>query len=141
MEPEELLAEAVARTLQMDRKWNKRVTLIKHLDRAMESISSHVVRERTKIDGFPAGLEPSAEQRGPIPIAEGADETLMRKEEVNAMLKQVFGDDTEAAHIFALRLEGFQAAEIQIKFELSQTQYDAVAKRIRRKIALHLNQK
>jgi DNA-directed RNA polymerase specialized sigma24 family protein len=141
MEPKELLSEAVAKTLRMDRKWNKRVSLVKHLDRAMESISGHLVTERSKIDYFPEGLEPSNEQRGPVPTAEGVDEALMRKEEVEALLEQVFGDDTEAAQIFERRLDGFQAAEIQSKLKFSQTKYDAVAKRIRRKIALHLNKK
>src|SRR5208283_886361 len=82
MEPEELLAEAFAKTLQLDKKWNKRISFIRHLDRAMENISGHLARERRKIVPFPEGLEPSPEQRGEPMIEDGADEKLMRKEEV-----------------------------------------------------------
>lgn len=139
MEPQELLAEAFAKTLRLDKKWNKRISIVRHLDRAMENISGHLVRERKKIDSFPQGFEPSAEQRGPIQTIDGADEALMRTEEVQQLLSEVFGDDTEAASIFDLRLQGFQAAEIQAQFGLSATGYDSVARRIRRKIALHLN--
>ncbi len=141
MEPEDLLSEAIAKTLQLIRKWNKRVTLLKHLDRAMESISGHVVSERERIDSFPEGLEPGKEQRGPIPTADGPDETLMSKEEVAAKLRKIFGNDDEAARVFALRLEGFQATDIKAECGLSQIRYDAVAKRIRRKLNLYSNQK
>jgi len=141
MEPEELVAEAFAKTLQAEKKWNKRVSIIRHLDRAMENLSGHLVRQRKKIDAFPEGLEPSPEQRGPVPTMEGTDEALMHKEEAQRLLKDVFGEDTEAANIFLLRLEGFQAAEIQAKITLSAIKYEAIAKRIRRKIALHLIQK
>jgi DNA-directed RNA polymerase specialized sigma24 family protein len=141
MEPQELLAEAFAKTLQLEKKWNKRVSIIKHLDRAMENISGHLVRKRKKIDTFPEGLEPNAEQRGPHPMEDGADEALMRKEEIRAHLKAVFGADTEAANVFSLRTEGFQAAEIQSNLGLPHTKYEAIARRIRRKIALYLNLK
>src|SRR5258706_4994619 len=42
MEPEELLAEAFAKTLQVEKKWNKRISIVRHLDRAMENISGHL---------------------------------------------------------------------------------------------------
>jgi hypothetical protein len=32
--------------------------MVKHLDRAMENISGHLVRERMKIVAFPDGLKP-----------------------------------------------------------------------------------
>lgn len=139
LEPKELLAEACAKTLCGDKRWNKRVSIIKHLDRAMENISGHVVRKREKIDAFPEGLEPSPEQRGPIQVGIAADEMLMRKEEVEASLEEIFGEDTEARQIFELRLQGFQAAEIKSKSGLSATKYEAAAKRIRRKIFLYLH--
>jgi DNA-directed RNA polymerase specialized sigma24 family protein len=141
MEPEELLAEAFARTLQREKKWNKRVSIIKHLDRAMENISGHLVRERKKIDAFPEGLEPSLEQRGSVETVGGADETLISAEEARILLAEIFGDDKEAARIFELRLDGFQASEIQANLGIDPLKYEAIAKRIRRKIALHLNQK
>ena len=113
----------------------RRVSFIRHLDRAMENISGHLARERKKVVPFPEGLEPSPEQRGEPPLEEGADEKLMRREEVEALLIEVFVDDKEAATIFILRAEGFQASEVQTKLSLSLDKYEAVAKRIRRKIS------
>jgi DNA-directed RNA polymerase specialized sigma24 family protein len=141
MEPGDLFGEAITKTLQLAKKWNKRISIVRHLDRAMENISGHLVRGRKNIVPFPDGLEPSAEQRGEPPVVQGADEVLMTKEEINAHLVDIFGNDTEAARIFCLRAEGFQAADIQQNLNITPQKYEAVAKRIRRKIALALNQK
>src|ERR1051326_2960455 len=92
MEPQELLAEAFAKTLQLNKKWNKRISFIRHLDRAMENISGHLARERKQVVPFPEGLEPSPEQRGEPPLEKGADEKLMRREEVEALLTEVFAE-------------------------------------------------
>lgn len=44
IEPQELLSEAVLKTLQCEegKRWSKKVSLLKHLDRAMENISGHL---------------------------------------------------------------------------------------------------
>lgn len=140
LETEELLAEAFAKTLQLDKKWNKRVSFLKHLDRAMENISGHLAKERKKIVPFPEGLEPSPHQRGEEPTEDAADEMLMRKEDLETILEAVFGDDKEAAGIFMLRAEGFQASEIQTKLSMTATRYETIAKRIRRKILSYFKQ-
>lgn len=140
MEPEELLAEAFAKTLQLDKKWNKRVSFLKHLDRAMENISGHLAKQRKKIVPFPQGLEPSPEQRGEEPTEDAADEMLMRKEDLEVILEAVFGDDKEGSDIFMLRAEGFQASEIQAKLSMTKIRYEAIAKRIRRKILFYFKQ-
>jgi hypothetical protein len=61
IEPQELLSEAVLKTLQCEegKRWSKKVSLLKHLDRAMENISGHLVEERTKIIAFSDGLQRS----------------------------------------------------------------------------------
>ena len=50
---------------------------------------------------------------------DGADENLMRKEEVVALLDDVFADDKEASTTFMLRAEGFQTSEIQKKLPMN----------------------
>ena len=141
MEPEELVSEAFVKTLQMEKKWNKRVSMIKHLDRAMENISGHVVKKRLRIISFadepPSDLIPANSER----LENAADNHLIEKEEVEALLTAVFGTDTEAAKIFVLRAEGFEAADIQANLYLIGPQYETIAKRIRRKIAIFLTQK
>lgn len=47
-EPEDLLQEAIIKTLGGERKWRKeRVSIIRHLERTMESISGHIAEHRT----------------------------------------------------------------------------------------------
>src|SRR5580693_4651544 len=136
LEPGELLSEAFKATLKpKGKRWNKSVTFIKHMDRAMENISGHMVADRQHIVPFPDGLEPSAEQRGDPELDAGPEEHLISKQEVDALLRSVFGDDKEAANIFALRADGFMASDIQKTLRLSATNYEAIAKRIRRKIS------
>src|SRR5271165_5765964 len=43
MEPDELLNEAIRRTLSLNKKWRKGVDIIHHLNRAMENIAGHEV--------------------------------------------------------------------------------------------------
>src|SRR5260370_32184909 len=64
-EPKELLNQAVLKTLECEdgKRWNKKVSMVRHLDRAMENISGHLVRERMKIVAFPDGLKPRSEER------------------------------------------------------------------------------
>jgi DNA-directed RNA polymerase specialized sigma24 family protein len=139
LEPEELLAEAFKATLKPNgKRWNKSVSFVKHMDRAMENISGHMVADRQNIVPFPDGLEPSAEQRGDPPLDAGPDEHLMSKQETDALLRSVFGDDNEAANIFVLRAEGFAASDIQRTLRLTATSYEAITKRIRRKISKFL---
>jgi DNA-directed RNA polymerase specialized sigma24 family protein len=139
LEPGELLAEAFKATLKpRGKRWNKRVTFTKHMDRAMENISGHMVKDRQHIVPFPGGLEPSPEQLGEPPLEAGPDEHLMSEQEINALLRSIFGDDHEAAKIFVLRAEGFMATDIKRTLQLSASNYEAVTKRIRRKISIFL---
>src|ERR1035441_2428525 len=48
MEPEELLSEAMMKTLQWHKKWKKSLSMVKHLDRAMQNIIGHVVAQRCR---------------------------------------------------------------------------------------------
>jgi DNA-directed RNA polymerase specialized sigma24 family protein len=140
LEPEELLSQAFAKTLHLEKRWNKKVALLRHLDRAMENISGHLAAQRNKIVPFPEGLEPSPQQRGQEPTEDGADEMLMQNEDVEHLLRTIFGDDTQAAEIFVLRAEGFGASQIQRDLKLTTSSYETVTKRMRRKISAYLNQ-
>lgn len=139
LEPGELLGEAFKATLKpRGKRWNKRVSFIKHLDRAMENISGHMVADRQHVVPFPEGLEPSREQAGEPDLDSGPDEMLMGKQEMDNLLFSIFGDDKEAANIFVLRAEGFQVSEIQKALRLTATNYESIARRIRRKLSAFL---
>src|SRR5690349_11799893 len=47
VEPEDLLQEAITKTLDGTRGWSRGVSIIKHLDRVMESDSGHIAEQRS----------------------------------------------------------------------------------------------
>lgn len=142
IEPEELINQAVLKTLSLDKKWNKEISILKHLDRAMENISGHLGEQRKKVIGkvvpFPDGLTPPEDQPGSIsPLA--ADASAIAREDMNAALAGIFADDEMARTVFLKRVDGHQASEIQSQLCLTVTQYEAISKRILRKTTNYLN--
>ena len=73
LEPEELLGEAISRTLAGDRKWRKnRVSIVRHLDRCMESISGHAVaQEKAKTELGAAVLADEFDEKIQAPLVLG----------------------------------------------------------------------
>jgi len=140
MEPKELLSEAVLRTCRMDKKWNKGISIVRHLDRAMENISGHLVRERSKMVSFPDGLNPEPEQGKAHAIQDGPESVMASEEETRALIKGVFGDDHLAAQVFVMRVEGFGVPEILAKVNLTESDYEAITRRIRRRISKYVEQ-
>ena len=133
LEPLELISEAVLKTLQCEegKRWSKSVSLIKHLDRAMENISGHMVAHRMNIVAFPDGVNPDdCEDSGPNP-----EESIIETESIPSMLNTLFGKDLEARQVFAMRMEQRQPSEIQSKLNLTPNQYETVNRRILRTIA------
>ncbi len=132
-EPSELLNQAVLKTLECEdgKQWNKKISMVRHLDRAMENISGHLVRERMKIVAFPDGLKPQEDDSRSYQFNDSAAESA----KVSALLKSVFGDDDQAKEIFVLRNEGFRPAEVQARLRISARDYESANRRILRKIS------
>jgi hypothetical protein len=144
MEPEELLSEAILATCNMDKKWNKAVTLVRHLDRAMENISGHLVKdrreEREKIVSFRDGLTPEEHGAGSSAYQPDAQELASQGEEANTLLQAVFGDDDSAKEVFLMRVENAEVSEVLLTLNLTDAQYETISRRIRRRIATYLTQ-
>jgi hypothetical protein len=139
LEPQELLSEAVQKTLLLEKRWSKRVSILRHLDRAMENISGHLAGHRSKVfplqDGLTLEDDVPSEKYSPH-----SQESLTETQQtVQDLLKSVFGDDEESAEVFVRRTEGFDVAEILAIKKIDQQQYETIARRIRRKIAIFLN--
>jgi hypothetical protein len=132
-EPKELLNQAVLKTLECEegKRWNKKISMVRHLDRAMENISGHLVRERMKIVAFPDGLKPEKDDARVYQAADASTEMA----KVSALLKLVFGDDNQAKEVFVFREEGFRPSEIQARLGISAQEYETVNRRILRKIS------
>lgn len=132
-EPKELLNQAVLKTLECEegKRWNSEISMVRHLDRAMENISGHLVRERMKIVAFPDGLKPDTGESKVYQPTDGGTEAM----KVSALLKAVFGDDNQAKEIFVLRNEGFRPNEIQARLGIGAQEYETANRRILRKIS------
>ena len=123
MDADDLLHEAIVKTLDGTRRWNKRVSIVKHLDRVMESDAGHARRR--------AGRTKSLEEHE----AEIADEAALSQQLAKEQLADVLplvANDEQALEVLRLRGDGYSASEIRAGLGLSETEYDTVGRRIRR---------
>ena len=68
-DPEDLVHEAIAKTLDGRRRWKRSVSILKHLDRVMESDSGHMAEKRAA-HGTSQLLEGQAEPAVRLPDPE-----------------------------------------------------------------------
>lgn len=131
----DLLNEALAKTLEGDRRWRHvRVTIVHHLDQVMSSLSSHAVgvarRERAAV----ADMDPR-EVRDPVgssdPALSSVETAIVSREEIERFLDH-FQGDTDALRVLACRARGMRGHEIQEALGISKTQLATVNKRILR---------
>ena len=108
VEPDDLLHEAILKTLDGRRRWNHQVSIVKHLDRVMESDSGHEAEKRAA-RGFnqlpkeylePVDQQPSLEAR------------LLVHDELGSLL-DLFAGDRIALDLLHLKGDDLSASEIQ----------------------------
>lgn len=136
IEPDDLLQEAITKTLEGKRRWNKEVSIIKHLDRVMESDSGHLVAQSVahgtkSLEDYES--DPADSQFDP-------DARISAKEKFNGVLG-LFEKDKIARDLLVLKSQGFWASEIQRELGIEKVQYETITKRIRRNYAQYLVRK
>ena len=131
-DPEDLVHEAIAKTLDGRRRWKRSVSILKHLDRVMESDSGHMAEKRAA-HSTSQFLEGQAEPAARLPDPETR---LTALDELDDLLA-LFTKDQTALELLRLKGDGFPASEIQRELGMGKTQYDTVTKRIRRRLAKH----
>ncbi|HEX6177131.1 MAG TPA: hypothetical protein VF057_02130 [Thermoanaerobaculia bacterium] len=142
MLPEELLNEAVVRTLttgRRPRRWRKAVvTMIEHLDRSMESISGHavgdVVAEGELLDAIRSeeiDRRTSAPRRFHRAVAQ---DQLLAREELQA-IEELFAGAPRALAFLRLRAEGYTESEIMKRLGIEKRAYEAARKKAERVVA------
>ena len=130
--PEDLLHEAILKTLDGRRRWRRSVSILKHLDRVMESDSSHMAKKRVA-HGTSQLLEGQAEPQARLP---GPETRLTAVDELDELLA-LFTEDKTALELLHLKGNGLSASVIQRELGMGKTQYDTVTKRIRRRLVKH----
>ena len=132
---EDLLQEAIAKTLAGRRRWNRDVSIVRHLDRVMESDSSHLAERRAQ-EAQRLREHMQALDVHPKTVShESSPESRLRVRETLDNVLAFFADDERALQLIHLKGEDFSASEIQRKLGMSKTEYDTVTKRIRRRLA------
>ncbi len=127
VEPDELLSEAFERTLDGRRRWRKaRVTLIRHLDATMRSVSGQMLAAaKSEREGRAA-----VHDRQPgVPTLEAQ---VLARDEITAIDK-FFSDDPSALSVLRSRADGKNAEEIRSELGLTKTEYATICRRIVRK--------
>jgi hypothetical protein len=140
--PEELLSEAVTRTLDGRRQWRKSIaTLVYHLDRTMESISGHIVADAISEDAFVAELatdeiDPRTAQPRRVQ-APDAESRLIAREEIEAV-QALFADAPDALAFLQLKALGHSQSEIMKISGMDQRRYETARKKVERDVARYV---
>jgi hypothetical protein len=125
MDGEELLFEALERTLDDRRRWNRgAVEFVGHLIGAMRSIASHEASRRG-LDTI--GLTSSMDLIAP----ENPENSLSAEQQIRR-LRTHFGDDSDALQVLDAMELGCDGASIRSQLQLTQTQLETIVRRIRR---------
>lgn len=134
-EADELLAEAIRRTLDLTRKWKKGVPLLTFLYNAMRSIAHERRKERRDLVSF--GDLTNRETGEPPDFGDfgsWSPEEWVFAGEVVDRFARLFADDPEALHVALAKMDGKSPAETMLELKLSQMQYDTILRRVRRRI-------
>lgn len=142
--PEDLLQEAVTRTLSGERSWKRGISFVFHLDQAMRSICSSWRKSasRTGRDGggeLPASARLGLTDEGDAVLEQALsheadpERELLAEQEVERITNQ-FADDKIASEVLAGWKMGLEGPEIQELSGISEKEYRAAVRRIRRSV-------
>ena len=132
-DPEGLLHEAVASTAEGKRRWNRSVDIVRHLDKAMQSISSNAAKRRKVAADKREELSTREEWRDEEPSTDAALVAREFREEQHAKAIELCGDDWEVQLLVEGLLNNSTPEELVELFG-SKTSYETVRRRMNRKI-------
>lgn len=134
---DDLLQEAIVRTLGGNRRWRLSVTFVNHLIATMRSIANHTRDElKTAIVVDRAHDESSPELFdgwGMAPRAPDPREIAMIRQLIKQMLTRS-ADPPEVQRFIECLLEGMSGQAIQRELGIGEDQYQAIMTRLRRRI-------
>lgn len=140
--PGDLLSDAIIATLEGRRKWIKaNVDFLPFLLGVMKSLASHI-RTGKPLDAFdeiapnPVNDEDNTEDFvEQIPTAARVDpERQLLASDLDEQVRKRFDDDPAVLLVYEAFLEKMKPAEIQSCLGLSEKEYNAAAKRLRRAV-------
>jgi len=131
---DDLLQEAIIRTLTSDRRWRKSVTFVKHLIATVGSIANHAPDELKEGVVVPATSEDSKGLLDGAPaFSRMADaERVAAANEQLKKIEKLFEDDDEVSLVLADLAKGMTGPEIQADLNLTPTDFETIMTRLRR---------
>jgi len=142
MEWEDLLNEAISRTLAGQRRWPRGVEFLAFMAQTMRSIANE---EWRKLEQSDLTLEcdlPGEDDRGGL--ADLATNPITPERELLARraldeINRVFDDDEQALKVLMALAQGGSPEELMAESSLTVGEYATVQRRIRRKLAKHFS--
>lgn len=129
---DELISEALARTLNGDRRWNTSLTIVQHLIGAMKSIASD--QRRTKSAKVEVLI---GEDQASYEVETNSDPaTLIDNQIAVETIFKSFQNDNDTLLVLKGLLAGEKRSETIFKTSLSGLNYGAARKRITRKVLM-----
>lgn len=142
LEPQELLHEAIRRTLTVERRWRRgAVGIVRHLDRTMESVSGHAIHEVVAESDFKQTVfNEEFDTRKNLPRSLGRPQAEIRVLALEQLreIEALFEDESIAVSVLHARAEGKSESEIMTQLGIDKRQYEAVRKKIERKVASYI---
>jgi hypothetical protein len=143
---EDLLAQAMLKTLTGERQWNRDFTFVWHLAESMRSIFDGWMKKpgNKETSLFTEISKPNAEGQEISPLdtfvsdQPTADRNLEGKQKV-AQIFKLFTDDTEATQVLQGLCDDLKPNEIRQKYGFDEKRFAAAKKRIRLKIMSRRN--
>jgi hypothetical protein len=134
-EAHDLLSEAITATAEGQRTWRQGIDLRQHLYGVIRSISSSW-HERIEQEYLESDL---VQPGGASPLEQAATvldpERILRAKERLEQIRKLFARDDQAKKMVELLGLGCSAREIQEQLRIGPKKFNAVAKRIRRRLA------
>ena len=138
----DLLSDAIIATLEGRRRWKKsEVDIFTFIKGVMRSLASHI-RAGRAVDAFdeiapnPVNHENDAEnfmEQIPTPAPVDAERKLLARD-LDAQIRERFEDDHVALLVYESFLQKMKPVDIQSCLGISDKEYNAAAKRLRRAV-------
>lgn len=132
---DDLLQQAIEKTLNQERKWpKKRVGFVSHLMRTMSSTASHAKKKHDDVRPSEeiGGDADSSSVASPFAPLMPSPEVEAAAQEQLAQIEERFADDVEATFVIDGHKRGLTGPEIQRDLGMTQREYETVMTRIRR---------
>jgi DNA-directed RNA polymerase specialized sigma24 family protein len=134
LDAEDLLHEAMVKTLNGERRWRHGVSFMKHMTDCMRSIANNWLKRAIRFrEARYEDLDAQAELSGALSNTREEDLLFSNDDRMNT-LRRAMGNDAIAANVLDSLADGYSPAEAEALLRISDKVYWAARKTIRRRV-------